>query len=128
MKKILIKTPLLLCLLLAGQARADEWTTTDTTLEFIYLVITDRDRRQTIECMKTPWCYEHNPLLGSDPSEDKVNFLITLAVLGHIWIATKLDQPYRRIWQSVWIGVEYHAVDHNDSERRNYHVGVKFAF
>ncbi len=119
---------LILSFFLSSQSLADEWTHTDTALELIYLIVTNKDRQQTLDCSRTPRCSEHNPLLGRNPSENKINLSITTAAIAHVWIATKIDQPYRRLWQFFWIGVEYDTTNRNESKHNSYHAGIKLQF
>lgn len=66
---------------------------------------------------------ELNPLFGEDnPSDDKIDLLVPLAIAGH-WVVTwYLDPKDRPKWQWAWIGIEGVAVINN------HHKGVRIKF
>ncbi len=115
-----IKLILIPFLLLASQARADEWTGKDTVWEIVYLMVLDADRRQAQHARGDPSLKELNSVIGEDASKQRIDNLILLAAMAHAGVAYYLPQPYRREWQFVWIGIEIDAV------HKNYQVGLQF--
>jgi hypothetical protein len=122
----------LICLLFAGQTRAEEWTNTDTAWEATFLLFLAADWGQTLYIAGHGEEHvESNKILGAHPSRARVNTAMLLAGAGHIavsrWLPSEAEifgisiNP-RRIWQFVWIGIEANAV------RTNYRAGVKFDF
>ena len=124
----------LLLLVAPTTASADEWTKTDTALQTTYAVVHLADWLQTISINKQDGgsygkigeysiqYVETNPLLGKHPSNDRVNAYFATTLLLHTAISYVLPDPYRNIWQTVWIGVEAAQVV------RNYNVGIRVAW
>jgi hypothetical protein len=71
---------------------------------------------------KTRAYYETNILLGKHPSTGRVDTYFAASIVGHTAVAYLLPQPYRRIWQSLFVIVEAHFVIRNDS------IGLKIDF
>jgi hypothetical protein len=131
---------LALAVLLLGLPReapaAGKWTSTDTALQLgvISLQVADWGQTRAIanghtsEYMdgngftRTRTYYETNVLLGPNPSAGRVNAYFAASIVGHTAVAYLLPQPYRRIWQSLFIVVEAHFVIRNDS------IGLKVDF
>jgi hypothetical protein len=105
---------------LVGPARADEWTRADTAFEVTYAVLHVADWRQTVDLVRNhPDRHETNPILGSHPSQAKVDGYFLAALGGHVLVARVLPMPYRRLWQCAWIGIEGTYV------RRNHVYGFR---
>ena len=134
-----MKRVALLCLLLAAQAQADEWTNKDTAWQFTYLLFHSADWLQTNWIQSHPneniqpgyHHAERNSILGDHPTRGEVNRYFILTGLAHTGIAYLLPSQteilgfeinLRRIWQFVWIGIE------GDTVRHNYSAGVRFDF
>lgn len=65
-------------------------------------------------------CWEHNPLLGSQPSSGEVNRYFVATGLLHIAVANLLPDGYAEPFQWVTIGIEVGAITNNAS------MGVRF--
>lgn len=104
----------------------NSWTAGDTALQSTFIVLGVIDWKQTREFTgnghKYPEMYETNPLLGPHPSARKVNVVMGTSIAIHTGIAVLLPQPYRLIWQSLWISVEIHCI------HSNYQAGVSIHF
>jgi len=95
-------------------APRDPWTKTDTALQVTYSALHIMDWSQTLHSARNPEkYYETNPLLGSHPSEGRVNSMLALSLIAHTTVAYILPKPYRGYWQLFWMGVEVEAVKHN---------------
>ena len=102
--------------LLSFNCLAEEWTTQDTQRESVYLTLTAIDWNQTLQGAKQPdHYYETNIILGSHPSDSRLNTLIPASMLAHYYIATLLPRGYREAWQYALIVVEANAVSNNFS-------------
>ncbi len=102
-----------------GDVRSDEWTATDTALQASFTALVAIDWLQTRVALREPRFVETNPLLGARPSAVRLNLATLGAVVAHAGIARLLPQPYRRIWQSIGIGIEVAVV------AQNFSVGVR---
>lgn len=132
----------ILCLF-STPAFTQEWTTRDTVYEAAYLTLLAADWAQTLKIVESqhqspivkssgvrgnlytttsyedPVYQEMNPLLGRSPSRGRVNTTIALTAIGHVAIARMLSPKYRRIFQTISIGIESYAVG------RNYKMGIR---
>lgn len=92
-----------------------KWTPTDTALQVVFLTTLDIDRAQTAYGSK--YRYEETGFarsyIGPHPSAGQVNGYFASCALLHTGIAYVLPKPYRTIWQSFFIGVEYNSIRHN---------------
>ena len=121
MKKMIV----IFCLLLAGQARADEWTSKDTAWEATYLVVLAADWSQTLYIASHPEKFHEVDaarFIGLHPSRWDVNTYFLLSGLVHVVTVKLLPQPYRRYFQYISIGYEANTI------YKNYQVGIGFAF
>lgn len=111
----------LIVLILATPVYAtDKWDKTDYTLLTVMVVMDVLDWRQTRYTANNPdRFHEHNLVLGSHPSQDKVDAYFAAAVTSQFVIAHYLPSKYRKYWLGLWIGISGTAVIHNDS------VGIK---
>jgi hypothetical protein len=82
--------------------------------EAVYITLVAVDWNQTLQ-INAHGMYEMNPILGSHPSDAKINTLIPAAMLAHYYIATLLPTEYRKAWQYAWIGIESAYVVRNMS-------------
>jgi hypothetical protein len=120
MKTILL---VLLIFALSAPAHADEWSKTDIGLQAAVTALMVVDWGQTLNAASQPDKYcEMNPILGKHPSRGSINTYFATAIIGHAAISHILPQDYRRIWQSIFIGVELAATS------INYQAGVKIRF
>ena len=111
-----MNTILAFLLFVSTSAFADEWTSTDTKREAVYLTLHTLDWAQTRNIARNPdkW-YEQNAVLGKHPSVSQVDrYFITTGVLQFA-IAYYLPAEYRKAFQYVTIGIEGGAVAHNFS-------------
>ena len=103
---------------------SDEWTYTDTLLEGTLYIVSSMDVSQTLTFGRNPKYIEMNPILGKHPSKAKIIGYPIIGLITHTYISSKLDKPYRELWQMFWISVEVSAVQHNRSEG----IGIKIHF
>jgi len=128
---------LMLLLLVALPARADEWDTTDKVLYGSFIAMDVIDIAQTYRIKRAETCtqpahnapeycyrtyYENNPIFGKDPNMTKVIAwkAIDVAALGIA--ANYLPSPMRK---AVLLGadvIQFTIIHHN------YTVGVKWGF
>lgn len=118
---------------------ADDWTTGDTVRQSIYTALVVIDWKQSswaqshprteTKCTPLNQCItisheyiEANPILGTHPSQGKLNNLVAASIVGHAAISYMLPRGWREGWQYVWIGIEGEAVNHNRS------IGIKMRF
>lgn len=109
----------------AGEDRA-AWTATDTAVQAVFVALTFVDWEQTRTFTRDQDKDYHKDetsfLLGTHPSQQKINLVFGTGILAHTAIAYLLPHPYRTYWQSFWIGVETEAV------YSNYEAGIRFRF
>jgi len=108
--------------LLATPAYAGDWTRADTEYQAVFVAVTAIDWLQSKEIARNPEFSETNPILGSNPDQNKVNAYFASCLLAHTAIAYYLPKKYRRVWQCCWIMVEGGYVLHNLS------AGVRINF
>jgi len=113
MKKAIILILLILPTAHAAPVCSDEWTQKDTQYQAVFITLTAVDWLQTKEIARNPRFSETNPLLGGNPSQQKVDIYFTSCILAHTAISYCLPRKYRRIWQVCWIGIEAGASWHN---------------
>lgn len=126
---------ILALLLIPFSASADEWTGKDTAWQAVYTVMHVADWGQTLDIAESCTDYaagnfkwrgceytEANPFLGERPSRREVNTYFASTLIAHTLIAYYLPTEYRRIWQTIWIGIEA------DQVARNAKVGVDIRF
>lgn len=125
MKKLIVVA----ALAFATSAKADwpeKWTPTDTAFQLAFVGALTLDLWQTVYIGSPERCptilYEMNPLLGRCPKPSRTAVYGVTAAAGAFAVAWLLPQPYRRIWQSVWIATEVGMVT------RNFSLGVRLTF
>ena len=102
---------------------ASDWTRTDVAFEAAYLTLHVVDWGQTLDIVNRHKIYhERNPILGTHPDRDEVNTYFALTALAHVAIANWLDNPNRRYFQVITIGVEAVVAGNN------YRIGLRTAF
>jgi hypothetical protein len=106
---------LLSVLLLYGCANGG-WSREDTYRQAEVVVLSGIDWAQTRKIAQNPdkW-HEHNPVLGSHPSTEKVDIYFPLSIATNTAIAMALPPEYRKWFQYVSIGVEAGVVASNFS-------------
>lgn len=95
-------------------ARGDDWTRGDTAMEAAVITVIAVDWMQTSNFANRPdEFYEMNPILGSFPSQTRINLTIGATMIAHAVIARALPQPYRRAFQAITIAMELGATSNN---------------
>jgi len=119
-----MKRILFLCLLLAGQARADEWSRADTVRQVIASAVIIADWRQTLYIADHPESYyeKTNFFLDKHPDREAVNTYFALFLLSNYAVAAALPPSWRPYFQYLTIGYEAYYVRHNLS------IGIGFEF
>lgn len=92
---------------------ADEWTYADITMEVLYTGLLVADWNQTLQIKDHDNLYEANKFLGKHPGDNEINLYFAVTLIGHYYIAKKLNQPYRALWQMVFISTRYNIVNRN---------------
>lgn len=118
----MIKIIVIILIFISTNSFADEWTHSDTAIEVIYSGLHVADWNQTLQIANSNRYKEDNSLLGDDPNKDQVNLYFAGTLAGHYYIAKKLDQPYRFLWQILWINRQYSSIKHNQR------IGLKINF
>lgn len=127
---------LLLVLLVAVSASAEEWTPVEIGLEASYQLLLLADWKQTSEFHKMTtydWngpggnlqyhrVEEANPFLPRDPKQRTINAACAVSAVGHFLISNALTHRYRMTWQSTTVLIEASFV------RRNARIGVRCSF
>src|SRR6266545_7310684 len=90
-----------------------EWTNSDTAMLVLAEVALALDWMTTLDIRHHPGTYEVNSLLGKHPSDAAVNQKMALNMVGHAVIAYLLPNPYRKVWQGLFIGFEFDLVRNN---------------
>jgi hypothetical protein len=104
--------PLSLLALLAlasANARADDWTTTDTIVESGCIALFVIDWGQTLDRRYR----ESNPILGSHPSHVAVDGYFLGVIGAQVLVARLLPSPWRSVFQGVTLGIEGRSVVNN---------------
>ena len=110
-----------------------EWTKTDTAFQAAQTatLIIDwaqtryaaRDWSRQAENKEEGIHYkEKNPFLGEYPSVRKVDRYFVGYLVGTMAVSVALPNPYRRIWQTLFIIYEM------DTVRKNHSIGVRIRF
>jgi len=112
-----------LLLIACMPAQAGDWTREDTAWEAAYLVLHVADWGQTRYIAKNPDLYiERNPILGENPSLNRVrNYFLATALL-HASVAYALPPKWRRRWQGATIAMQAYVVG------KNYGAGIRIDF
>lgn len=140
-----MKTILVVLFLVASQAaNAEEpeskwkWTRTDTAFQVatVALMVVDWGQSFDVSASQTTTAHaewtradgtktagtttaydyeEFNPILGPRPTRGTINTYFVAVIVGHTAIARLLPNPYRRVWQCIWIAGESTVVGNNFS-------------
>jgi len=124
--------PLLLTLLfgLVSQSCFSQWcqplTDKQIKTEVAYVLITGIDWMQTRE-FRAHGFKESNPILGEEPSQERVDTLIFLGIVSHVLITWMLpDNEWREAFQEIPLFFEVSAVMHNYS--RGWGPKIRFQY
>lgn len=112
---------LLTVALLAG----DPWTPADTAWQTSLTALKVVDWGQTLDIAAQCGAgqfHEMNPILSRCPSRNAVHAYFAVSTAGHAVVAYLLPQPYRRVWQTVWVGIQ------GTNAWWNYRAGIQVAF
>ena len=102
---------------------ADEWTTKDTVLESVYMVLHVVDWAQTRHIADNPdLFYENNPLIGRNPSRRRVDMIFLVGAILHPIVSYNMPKGWRDVWFGVSIGLELACVSNN------FKIGVRMRF
>jgi hypothetical protein len=124
MKKVILVLMMIAIVSPGFAYQVDPWTTQDTVLQLTFTISFIIDVWQTYtflysEKYQKQNYYETNLILGENPSKVKLFTYNSVCVLSHTIISFLLPQPFRMIWQCIWIAVEIYAI------RNNYEIGVR---
>lgn len=107
---------LILIILVAKEARCYEFFTPlssrEIKLQIGFTVITAIDWMQTKE-FRAQGVKEQNPILGEEPSQEKVDTYIGAAIISHALVTWALPPEFRETWIWTFIIIESVAVLHN---------------
>jgi hypothetical protein len=118
-----MKYLLIIALLFATSAKADEWSTTDKVLETAYMATILVDWRQTQDIRNHAGYYEKmNGILGSHPSNTKINVYFVVATAAQYMIADALPEGYRTAWIGSGVLFELNVTSKNKS------IGLKWNY
>jgi hypothetical protein len=102
---------LIIIIVMSGTANAESWTSTNTTKEIAYDILTVYDVQLTKRII-AGGDEEWNPLLGNKPTNAQLNLALGISLVGHYLISRSLDK-YRDIFQDASIAVEFSLDIHN---------------
>jgi hypothetical protein len=100
---------LALLALAPADARADDWTTTDTIVESGCIALFLIDWGQTLDRR----FQESNPILGSRPSHAAVDGYFLAVIGAQVVVARLLPSPWRSVFQGITLGIEGRSVVNN---------------
>jgi hypothetical protein len=123
MKRILVVLFFMLIAIPVFAESENKWTALDTGLQLSLTSIGIVDMVQTWMALKhDPDYREMNPIIYGRPN-DALFFSVSFSALAiHAVISYLLPQPWRFLWQCVWISVEFYSVCNNWS------VGARFQY
>jgi hypothetical protein len=100
-------------LILACQARADEWTPEDSIRESIFVGALIADGLTTVHLLESKKGTETNPLLGKYPTNKKLIAFGSAVVVGHLGVSLALPKDWRLAWQHGSIAIELLCITNN---------------
>lgn len=96
----------------------EQWSSVEKQKEALYLALHGIDWAQTRHLSRNfannPDWHEQNPILGMHPSTDAVDAYFAATGLAHLYVADKLPEGWRKIFQNLSIGVEAGAAGNNE--------------
>ena len=109
-----MKTALLFVLLLSClRCHASDWSDSDKIRESVILTTLAIDYAQTRDIKNYNMAFEHNPLLGSHPSDGRIKGYFIVSAIAHVLIADQLAPKYREYLQNGTIAIELVAIGKN---------------
>jgi len=100
---------LLALLASVSEARADDWTATDTIVESGCIALFLIDWGQTLDRRYE----ESNPILGNHPSHAAVDGYFVAVIGIQVAAARLLPAPWRSVFQGLTLGIEGRSVVNN---------------
>ena len=104
-------------------ARAGDWTGTDSAWQAAYLTTL------AIDCAQTRWVAAHpgtftetDRFLGERPSKGRINSVCAGYGIFNTTVSYLLPAPWRRAWQVSTIAIELHFI------RNNWSAGIGMQF
>jgi len=114
---------LLYLMLNSSASMAASWGQNDSQRQWLYLTAHGLDWLQTRYIANhNEAYYETNPILGREPSQEKVDIYFLSTALLHSWLAYSLRPQYRKWFQYSTIVMETGYVGHNIN------LGIGFDF
>jgi hypothetical protein len=113
---------------------SDKWTITDTVFESSFEALNTMDWIQTLNMTKQSGYYElgfprgSSWIIGKYPKQAHVNELMLSEALIHPAVSYLLPQPYRRIWQGLWIVPKAITVRNNEKAGVGAMLGATLLF
>lgn len=105
---------ILLCLTLTACAGSfSRLSSEDLKYQYILTAETGLDLYQTSLFDEYPLIEEENPLLSSNPSDEELITMGSLAIAGQWFVTWALPPKHRRKWQFFMIGIETRCVVSN---------------
>lgn len=126
-----MKKLILILLILPIQAQADfieeyglfePFGAQDWIMQGVFTSLVYIDWRQT-KRFREDGIAETNPILGKYPSQQKVDNLIFLGAVSHVFISWALPKKYRATWQVGFSFIELNAVINNKNNNETYANG-----
>ncbi len=128
MKPVII---IILIVLITPFANA-EWfrplTEKQKTFEAVYVLVTCIDWAQTKE-FRAHGVKESNPILGEEPSQERVDTLIFLGIVSHVLFTWALPtEEWKDRFQGITFFFELEAVAHNYSHGWGPKISIQYKF
>ena len=113
MFKHLITISILFSLIGCSGKHFQPLTKREIVREVVYIALNIIDWKQTLDIKNHPGYYERNPLSPAHPHNDRINFVMTVGIVGHPLITWYLEPEKRVYWQTITTGVEAVVVYEN---------------
>lgn len=128
---IAVLAAFVLMALFIKNSEAGEWRQEDTARQLVLFSTLYMDRCQTQDIGNRPDLYETNRFLGENPSSSEIDIYFIARAAGHTIIAYYLPDDWRPIWQGIFVGMSWAAVDGNDKnglEQPGYGMEAQFTY
>lgn len=100
-------------LMIAMCEASDPWREEDTARQLILYSALYMDRCQTQDISKHTNLYEKNRFMGRSPSRKTVDTYFLVCAAGHAVVAYYLPDEWRSLWQGIFVGMSWAAIDGN---------------
>jgi hypothetical protein len=117
----MIRVPFILSLIAISLAAKAQDATFERELAYSALHIVDWMQTRSIAAQPKQW-EEKNLILGSHPSQARVNRYMGLTLAGHWAVTYTLPEAYRPAWQYGTIAIEAYVI------HKNYNLGITARF